>query len=118
MNTHFIRWKKFLESYLGAELKPGDYLFPNIGTNGVIRTTQPMTYDMLQLLLTKFCAGAAGTGVVKRYTTHSFRRGGAQYRFMFAPLGQRWSLNRVRWWGGWAVGEYVSILLDIFANWN
>ena len=43
-----------------------------------------------------------------RYTTHAFRRGGAQYRFDFSksngnPL--RWTLGQVKWWGGWAHGE-------------
>jgi hypothetical protein len=26
---------------------------------------------------------------------------------MKAPIGQRWSLTIVRWWGGWAEGEQV-----------
>ena len=106
MNTHLLRWKTFLESVLGRRLAPEDFLFPHIGINGVIRTTRQMSYDNLQALLTNFC-GQSGTK--KRYTTHSFRRGGAQYRFMYAPVGQRWSLNRIRWWGGWAVGEHVRL---------
>jgi len=63
-----------------------------------------MSYESLQALLARFCTGA---GIQTRYTTHSFQRGGAQYRFMFAPIGTRWSLNMIRWWGGWAVGEHV-----------
>jgi len=27
---------------------------------------------------------------------------------MFAPVGKRWTLQQVRWWGGWAEGEHVS----------
>lgn len=27
---------------------------------------------------------------------------------MFAPLGKRWPLTIIWWWGGWAVGEHVS----------
>jgi hypothetical protein len=106
MNTHLLRWKAFLESVLGRQLAPEDYLFPHIGINGVIRSTRQMSYDSLQTLLTTFCKQS---GTKKRYTTHSFRRGGAQYRFMYAPVGQRWSLNRIRWWGGWAVGEHVRL---------
>lgn len=104
MYTHLRRWKTFLESYIGRKLENEDYLFPHLGCNGIIRTSRPMSYDSLQSLLTSFCEGA---GTHKRYTTHSFRRGGAQYRFMYAPIGKRWSLNRIRWWGGWAVGEHV-----------
>lgn len=104
MNTHFLRWRNLLEHVLGATLKPDDHLFPHIAVNGVIRTAREMSYDSLQTLLSKFCEGA---GLQKRYTTHSFRRGGAQYRFMYAPVGKRWSLNQIRWWGGWAIGEHV-----------
>ena len=50
----------------------------------------------------------AGIDGAEHFTTHCFRRGGAQYRFMFAPVGQRWTLARIRWWGGWAQGEHVS----------
>jgi hypothetical protein len=52
-------------------------------------------------------AEAAKVPGAGKFTTHCFRRGGAQYRFMFAPLGQRWTLARVRWWGGWALREKV-----------
>jgi hypothetical protein len=69
---------------------------------------RPMSYDMVQGLLTKFTLDA---NLHKNYTTHCFRRGGAQYRFMYAPVGERWSLNTVRWWGGWAIGEHVSVEL-------
>ncbi|OWZ12938.1 LOW QUALITY PROTEIN: hypothetical protein PHMEG_00013824 [Phytophthora megakarya] len=39
------------------------------------------------------------------FTSHCFRRGGAQYRFMFAPEERRWSLKLVKWWAGWAPSE-------------
>ncbi|KAF8958352.1 hypothetical protein BDZ97DRAFT_1906545 [Flammula alnicola] len=42
--------------------------------------------------------------------------GGAQYRFVFAPLGQRWSLNRIRWWGGWAIGEHCDTLIKYLVD--
>ena len=106
MNTHLLWWKAFLESVLGRQLAPENYLFPHIGVNGIIRTTRQMSYDSLQTMLTSFCEQS---GTNKRYTTHSFRRGGAQYRFMYAPVGQQWSLNRIRWWGGWAIGEHVRL---------
>lgn len=104
MYTHLLCWKSFLEGYLGASLSPENNLFPHLAVNGVIRMDRAMGYDNLQALLSRFCDGA---GIEKRYTTHSFRRGGAQYRFMFAPIGMRWSLSMIRWWGGWAVGEHV-----------
>ncbi|KAF8233405.1 hypothetical protein L208DRAFT_1048733, partial [Tricholoma matsutake] len=30
---------------------------------------------------------------------------------MYAPIGKRWSLCKIRWWGGWAVGEHVDTLM-------
>jgi hypothetical protein len=104
MHSHLLRWKTFLETVLERKLAPDDYLFPHIGVNGIIRTDRQMSYDTLLAMLTDFCEQS---GTKKRYTTHSLRRGGAQYRFMHAPIGQRWSLNRIRWWGGWAIGEHV-----------
>ncbi|KAF9098528.1 hypothetical protein BGX27_000785 [Mortierella sp. AM989] len=38
-----------------------------------------------------------------RYTTHCFRRGGAQHCFMF--IAEKWSLKAVRWWEGWSGSE-------------
>ncbi|KAJ7489493.1 hypothetical protein FB451DRAFT_1167161 [Mycena latifolia] len=67
-----------------------------------------MTLQMCQDLITEFTDSA---GLKKSYTTHSFRRGGAQYCSMFAPLGKRWSLSIIRWWCGWASGEHVNTLM-------
>ena len=107
MSTHLPRWKALLEAQIGRKLEADDFLFPYIAPNGLIHIKRAMSYSSLQALLTKFSQGA---GVEKHYTTHCFRRGGAQYRFMFAPIGKRWSLSRIRWWGGWAVGEHVRPL--------
>ncbi|KAK6991962.1 hypothetical protein R3P38DRAFT_2659770 [Favolaschia claudopus] len=30
---------------------------------------------------------------------------------MFAPVGRRWTLRQVRWWGGWAEGEHRDTLI-------
>ncbi|EDQ99683.1 uncharacterized protein LACBIDRAFT_316218 [Laccaria bicolor S238N-H82] len=30
---------------------------------------------------------------------------------MFAPMGQHWTLARIRWWGGWAIGEHRNTLI-------
>ena len=60
---------------------------------------------MVQNVIARFASAA---GLTKAYTTHCFRWGGAQYQFMYAPIGKRWSLSKIRWWGGWAVGEHVS----------
>ncbi|CAA7261015.1 unnamed protein product [Cyclocybe aegerita] len=113
MNFHLMRWKNLLERLYGSKLEDEDCLFPYISPNGVIHIRRQTSYDMLQASLTKFCNGA---GVSKRYTTHSFHRGGAQYQFMFAPIGQWWTLNRIHWWGGWAVGEHVDTLIKYLVD--
>jgi len=107
MYTHLQSWIDILERELSRKLEPDDYLFPYISPIGVIHPKQAMTHEIVMQLLNEFSVGA---GINKHFTTHSLRRGGAQYRFMYAPLGCRWALDRIRWWGGWAEGESVSLL--------
>ncbi|KAJ7934707.1 hypothetical protein B0H13DRAFT_1591441 [Mycena leptocephala] len=57
-----------------------------------------------QKWITEFASGADLPRANGTFSTHCFRRGGAQYRFMFAPVGRRWTLRQVRWWDGWAEG--------------
>jgi hypothetical protein len=111
MRTHVRRWKAFYEQLLARPLVADDYMFPMIATNGVIYCKTPISHDTVTKHLTTFTKSVGLTG---KFSTHCFRRGGAQYRFMFAPLGQRWSLTVIRWWGGWAEGEHVSIELFLF----
>ena len=49
----------------------------------------------------------AGIHGAEFFTTHCFCRGGAQYCFMFAPIGKKWTLDWIRWCGGWEQGEHV-----------
>ncbi|KAF8057447.1 hypothetical protein FPV67DRAFT_1430111 [Lyophyllum atratum] len=104
--THLLRYMDYVERTIGRALAPDEFLFPYISSNGAIHLNREMSHDMVQNLIDEFTGDLA-----KRYTTHCFRRGGAQYRFMYAPLGQRWSLTAVRWWGGWAEGESVDMLV-------
>jgi hypothetical protein len=105
MYTYLLKWITFLESRLGRKLEPDDYIFPHFSSNGIPDPAREMTHDMVQNVITRFVSAA---GLTKAYTTHCFRRGGAQYRFMYALIGKRWSLSKIRWWGGWAIGEHVS----------
>ncbi|KAL1746855.1 hypothetical protein HDZ31DRAFT_33269 [Schizophyllum fasciatum] len=108
MFTHLLLWIRVLEFRLGRPLKDDDHIFPYFSTNGIIQPEQAMSHDVVQDHINKFAQGAR---VETRYTTHSLRRGGAQYRFMFTSIGKRWSLKNCRWWGGWAVGENVETLM-------
>lgn len=108
MYTHVLDWLEFYEKVLiGRPLHPDDYIFPTIGANGTsVQPNRPMSSDVAQKRIFQ-TAKQAGISGAEYFTTHCFRRGGAQWRFMFAPLGQRWILERIRWWGGWAIGEHV-----------
>ncbi|KAF9071276.1 hypothetical protein BDP27DRAFT_1382450 [Rhodocollybia butyracea] len=96
MHYHLPVWISVCRSLLGREFEQND--FPK----------REYTHDMVQSLIQE---AAAAAGVAKTFTTHSLRRGGAQYRFMWAEGKQRWSLTIVRWWGGWAEDERVDTLM-------
>jgi len=100
----------FLESHhYGRPLEPEDYVFPAMGANGVVQPREHISHDTIQQMISDAVAGAQiPSAVGGSFSTHCFRRGGAQYRFMFAPVGKRWTLQRVQWWGGWAEGEHVG----------
>ncbi|KAF9905485.1 hypothetical protein EC991_001594 [Linnemannia zychae] len=66
------------------------------------RIMTPCSADTIQRRLDAFTQEA---GLIKditrgRYTTHCFRRGGAQHCFMYA--NPRWSLKAAKWWGSWS----------------
>ncbi|EPQ55141.1 hypothetical protein GLOTRDRAFT_27428, partial [Gloeophyllum trabeum ATCC 11539] len=108
MRTHLSRWLRLREKVLGRRMTEEEYVFPHISPNGLIHTSQALNHDVVQKTLDDFAKQA---GLDKNFSTHSFRRGGAQYRFIWAPIGQRWSLARVRWWGGWSEGERTDTLI-------
>ena len=109
MYTNILNWLDFYETYLLRQpLKPDEYIFPAISANRTsVHPTRPMTVDVVQKKITEMATNAGIDGV-EQFTTHCFCCGGAQYRFMFAPAGECWTLARIRWWGGWAQGEHVS----------
>lgn len=112
MYFHLRRYLGFMElAWLKRPLRKDEYIFPKIGgTNGVLYTLEPMDHEAIGKYVNEF---AAAVGVQTQYSSHCFRRGGAQYRFMYAPLGERWSLSVIRWWGGWAKGEQVRFCVCI-----
>ena len=89
----------------GMAMAPADFLFPTVGASGALQLGMPLSSDAVQKMLN---AAMAGAGLRGKYMLHCFRRGGVQYRFMFAPLGKRWPLRCIRWWGNWTEGEKVS----------
>lgn len=111
MHHHMRKWLDFLQYRVyGRALERNDYIFPSVSGNGIAHPGTPITHDTVQKWLNEFVEGAGIKLGLTRLTTHCFRRGGAQYRFMYAPIGKRWSLATIRWWGGWAEGEHVGFL--------
>jgi integrase len=102
-------WIQYYEKFFkNGPLDPEDYIFPTISAIGTLQPHLPMTTDNVQKLINMF---AANSGVSKLIvgclTTHCFRRGGAQHRFMDAKPEDRWRLVVIRWWGAWSPGEKV-----------
>ncbi|KAI6015062.1 hypothetical protein F5J12DRAFT_710069, partial [Pisolithus orientalis] len=73
-----------------------DFLSPMIGTNSVLQPGELLSHDMIQKWIDK---AVVGSGTPRTFTTHCYCHGGVQYCFMFAPVGQQWTLAQV-WWGG------------------
>ncbi|KAF8521981.1 hypothetical protein BU17DRAFT_45386 [Hysterangium stoloniferum] len=112
MDQHMRNWICFLESHVyGRILQSEDFLFPSVGSNGIVQPGSAMSHDVVQKWIKEFCTGAGIDVTLTHLSTHCFRRGGSQYRFMLAPVGKRWTLATIRWWGGWAEGEHVNTLI-------
>lgn len=116
---HLSNWLLFAEAKLyERDRSPGsaDLVFLNFHlTSGKVSWGKEMSTEAINAIFKEFmfASGVLTDSEAGRfpYTTHCLRRGGAQYRFMFAPVGQRWSLDLIKWWGGWTDGERVSISL-------
>lgn len=104
-------WLRYLEAnHYNRKLQDDDYVFPAVGCNGIYKPGEHISHDTVQKMIDTAVDGA---GIPRpnggTFSTHCFRRGGAQYRFMYAPPAERWTLARIKWWGGWAANESVCI---------
>ncbi|KAF8510373.1 hypothetical protein BU17DRAFT_55462 [Hysterangium stoloniferum] len=112
MHFHMNIWMNFLKAFVyGRELEPNDFIFPSVTSTGTVQPEVPISHNTIQKWLDEFAEGANIELGTTRLTTHCFRRGGAQYRFMYAPIGKCWSLTTIRWWGGWTQGEHRDTLI-------
>ncbi|KAF9170859.1 hypothetical protein BGX21_003143 [Mortierella sp. AD011] len=107
--TKLLAWLGWLEKN-NHPLRPDDFLFPSLASDGRVKLKEPFSSSRIQTLLDQFTTDA---GLLEsrhgRYTAHCFRRGGAQHRFMFSKT--KWSLKAVKWWGGWPEGEPVGTIM-------
>ncbi|KAG0705254.1 hypothetical protein DFH29DRAFT_997043 [Suillus ampliporus] len=83
-----------------------------MGANGIVHCGEPISHNTIQAWIDEATMEAGiPRGAGDNFTTHTYRRGGAQWHWMFAPVGQRWTLTRVRWWGSWAENENHDTLI-------
>ncbi|KAG1893884.1 uncharacterized protein F5891DRAFT_1256816 [Suillus fuscotomentosus] len=91
-----LLWIKWLEFFhYGRTLGPNNFIFPSMGANGIMQPGQPLSHDTVKKWIDEAMTGA---GILGCFSTHCFHHGGAQYWFMFAPVG-------------WADGEQRNTLI-------
>ncbi|KAL4082078.1 hypothetical protein V8B97DRAFT_2020558 [Scleroderma yunnanense] len=73
----WVRWVEHVQ--LGQAMVDGDYIFPAIGANGVLKPCKPLSQDAVQEWISE---ATMGTGIEGTFTTHCFHQGGAQYWFI------------------------------------
>ncbi|KAI5995291.1 hypothetical protein F5J12DRAFT_726127, partial [Pisolithus orientalis] len=61
------------------------FFSPMIGTNGMLQLGEPLSHDMIQKWINKVVVGSR---IPRTFTMHCYCCGGAQYCFMFVPVGQ------------------------------
>ena len=96
-----------MESLLQRPLRGNDFVFPAIASTGKLKFGECTSRSAFETLLEDIVERSdVMKGRNGKFTTHCFRRGGAQYRFLWAD--RKWSLKAVKWWGGWSSNENVS----------
>jgi hypothetical protein len=107
--SHMTRWLIHLRDLMLRPLEDDDYVFPAIASTGLLKFGEHTSRSGFETLMDSIIEpSGVMNGRNGKFTTHCFRRGGAQYRFMWAD--RKWSLKAVKWWGGWSSSENVCIL--------
>ncbi|KIJ48032.1 hypothetical protein M422DRAFT_248190 [Sphaerobolus stellatus SS14] len=92
MYTHMHNWLSYLDRHVYTNVQnPTDYIFPVINANGFLQPGEPVSAETIQNLLDEAVEASSIKIGNARLTTHCLRRGGAQYRFMFVPIGKHWN---------------------------
>ncbi|KAF8522081.1 hypothetical protein BU17DRAFT_23664, partial [Hysterangium stoloniferum] len=68
-------------------LQDENYLFPSISVNRMAHPEKPMSHHIVQKGIDEFTANTRINNSKARLTTHCLKRDGAQYQFIFAPIG-------------------------------
>ncbi|KAJ7102522.1 hypothetical protein B0H15DRAFT_768545 [Mycena belliarum] len=97
-----------MEHLLRRPLAGADFIFPAFASTGQLKFGECASrsgFEHLMDDIVERCNVMKGRN--GKFTTHCFRRGGAQYRFLWAD--RKWSLKAVKWWGGWSSNENVRL---------
>ena len=104
------RYISMLKSLFGSQLAPNERVFCQIKSTKKGPSLSPQAYQKANDITAALrkTAGLAGLpeGVKLAISAHSFRRGGAQYRFMYAP--RKWKLQDIQWWADWTNKETMT----------
>ncbi|KAJ7269030.1 hypothetical protein C8J57DRAFT_1509246 [Mycena rebaudengoi] len=108
--THITLWKQDQEGLVKRRLSGSNFVFPAIASTGQLKFGEPTSRTGFEALMDNI---VERSNIMEnrngKFTTHCFRRGGAQYRFMWAD--RKWSLKAVKWWGGWSSSENVGTIM-------
>ena len=89
------------------------YLFPR--TNGdAIHINTEDTFGYTDYLSKLYAKNIFQSRKMMKVSTHTFRRGGAQYRFFYAK--KKWNLTTCLAWGGWSKTENFKTLMTYLVN--
>jgi hypothetical protein len=112
--TSLNNWIRYIVDELGLGLSDSAFIFPMIESDGTINPGRPMSYTAVSTALKKWCEYSGLTKKLPKnldvvWSTHAFRRGAAQHRFMYAT--ERWSLTRLKQWGGWSNKDHNDVVI-------
>ncbi|KII85744.1 hypothetical protein PLICRDRAFT_178074 [Plicaturopsis crispa FD-325 SS-3] len=109
-NLHLGQWLDHLQLLLQRPLADHDYIFPAVASTGQLKFGEATSRSGFENLMDDIIQrSGVMNGRNGKFTTHCFRRGGAQYRFMWAA--RKWSLKAVKWWGGWSSNERIDTIM-------
>lgn len=107
--THMSAWLDHLKGMIGRPLQGSDPVFPSLMNSEVVQIGIPMRYTYWGshvkpiIIASGICQGRN-----RDFTSHCLRRGAVQWRTSRAPIAERWTLEEIKWWGGWSSSERVS----------
>ena len=107
--THLKRWIKAYNDNINGNLLDDYLLFPHITMHKI--SPDVKSTENINLVLKAICTFTSTkhkiTAIMDKqyvkFTSHAFRRGGAQYRFFYAPV--KLTITQSLYWGGWAKGD-------------